>query len=299
MPHTVGIRGGLSVDHLASAPYGARFNQLGGPGLYAALGARLVDGADVRLHADLPRDDVRFAQLFDRLRIDTATCAHADSIPRVWILNSPDGRRIVSTSTTGTVELETATIASETAAAIEVPDAFYDGLDGLLESSPERRPPTANATIVGIDPHQLRVLSAGLDHLRDVTPDGAVILPSRVQLTLIDEDARAAARRIVATLGNPVVARLDSDGMYVVAADGQWIVRDENVDVCETTGAGDSSAAAIVAALTTGADLVTAAMFGASIARLAVADWGHAALSAADPLTRPFNGITATKELHS
>lgn len=298
MSFTVGIRGGLSVDNLVVAPNGARFEQLGGPGLYAAIGARLVDGADVRLYADLPQEDARFAQLFDELRINVAECAHVESVPRVWILNSSEGRRIVSTSAHANVELETLGAAVEETQPTEVPAAFYDGLNGLLESSPERCPPVAGGTIVGIDPHQLRVLSDGLDYLRAVSPEGAVILPSRVQLALIDDDAKTAARRIAATLGTPVIARLDSEGMYVVSDEGHWIVRDENVSVYETTGAGDSSAAAIVAALTSGTDLATAAMFGVSIARLAVADWGHAALSGAEPITSPFNGINATKELH-
>lgn len=298
MSFTVGIRGGLSVDHLVSVPHGVRFDQLGGPGLYAALGARLVDGTDVRLHADLPRNEDRFARLFDELHIDTRACAHVDSVARVWILNSREGRRIVSTSSQGNVELETSEAALEAVESTEVPRRFYLGLDGLLESSPERQPPCTGSGIVGIDPHQLHVLSSGLDYLRRVAPDGAVILPSRVQLTLIEDDAKAAARTIAATLGTPVVARLDREGMYVVSDEGRWIVQDENVTVYETTGAGDSSAAAIVAALASGADLPTAAMFGVSIARLAVAGWGHNALSAAEPFTSPFNGITATKELH-
>ncbi|MGO4689188.1 PfkB family carbohydrate kinase [Glaciibacter sp. 2TAF33] len=297
MSFTVGVSGGLSVDHLVVAPTGARFNQLGGPGLYAALGARLVDGAAVRLSADVPRDDPRFDQLFTELGIDHTQCAYVGSASRLWILNSDQGRRIVFTSAQGNVELETEESTVESFDFASVPAAFYRGLDGLLESSPDRLPPTEATTIVGIDPHQLRVLSGGLDYLREVSPERAVILPSRVQLTLIDNDPKAAARTIATTLGSPVVARLDREGMYVVSEDGTWSVHDNDVTVYETTGAGDSSAAAIIAALSGGADLVTAAMLGVSVARLAVADWGHLVLSGATPLINPFNGITATKEL--
>lgn len=298
MSFTVGVHAGLSVDHLVLVPRGARFDELGGPGLYAALGARLVDGASVRLHANVPKDDARFEALFSKLEIDSATCVHVDSVPRVWILNAPEGRRIVSTANPGDMELEAPAPAVKAEPPIDAPATFYSGLDGLLESSPERRPDISGGASVGIDPHQSHMVSGGLDYLRRVSPEGAVILPSRVQLSLMEDDPRAAARTIAARLGTPVVARLDAEGMYVVSCDGRWILRDENVTVNETTGAGDASAAAIVAALAGGADLLTAAMFGMSVARLAVADWGHAALSVAESLASPFNAITATKELH-
>jgi sugar/nucleoside kinase (ribokinase family) len=80
--------------------------------------------------------------------------------------------------------------------------------------------------------------------------------------------------------------------MLAVAVDGQaWQVTDEQVSVVETTGAGDASAGAIVAALAAGADLATAAAFGVSAARIVLSDWGHSALVHADPLTEPLPGI--------
>jgi sugar/nucleoside kinase (ribokinase family) len=93
-----------------------------------------------------------------------------------------------------------------------------------------------------------------------------------------------------------VVARLDAEGSYVVTADGIWSVCDHAVTVVETTGAGDACAAAVVAALAAGADPVEAAMFGTSIARTALAGWGHEALASAAPISSPFPGITTRKE---
>ena len=92
-----------------------------------------------------------------------------------------------------------------------------------------------------------------------------------------------------------MIARLDRDGMVVITADGEWTVRDPDVQVVETTGAGDSSAGAIVAAWTAGADLATAAAYGVSVARLALSDWGHEGLLT-EPLTEPFPAITITRK---
>ena len=293
----LGVRGGLSVDHLVVEGRGARFGQLGGPALFAALGGRLVDGVDVRLSTRLPDDEPRFAALFDRLGVDRAHCAAVPSATRLWILNAAEGRRIVETAQRGPIELETA-VAAENAAEEPGPPAFFAGLDAVLDSSPVTRPDVDGSTRVGIDPHQLPMASGPIDYLRRVTPPGGIVLPSRVQLTLIDPQPRTAARRNAAELDTPVIARLDSEGMLVVEAGGRdaWVVQDARVDVVETTGAGDASAAAIMAATALGADLVTAAMFGAAVARVALGGWGADALLDAIPFTAPPDGVTADQE---
>jgi hypothetical protein len=294
----VGIHAGLSVDHLVSEPVGARFSCLGGPALFAALGARLVAGTDVRVSCPLPDDDPRFVRLFDACGADRRYVTRVPAVPKLWILNSALGRRIVKQSKGAGTELERPEPG--------LPDpqdrlppaaaAFYDGLDGLVASSPEQRPPCDGTVRIGLDPHQELVAAGGLTHLREVVTATTVLLPSRVQLTLLDADPRRAARTLAAELDLPVVARLDAEGAYVATADGTWSVRDRAVEVVETTGAGDSSAAAVVAALTGGADPVEAAMFGTSVARIALAGWGHEALATAVPFSRPFADIAVHKE---
>jgi hypothetical protein len=332
MVSVLGVRGGLSVDHLVAVGAPVAYDQLGGPGLFGALGGRLVAGTAVRLVTGLPDEEPRFATLFGSLGIDVASCWALLDVPRLWILNAPEGRRIVETAPPSAVEIEGADAAgAASGSAIEPatgatvgtagtdaaaanagaaatdsaggsdpergPDletAFAAGLDGLLDSSPLTRPRVASTTLVGIDPHQLPLQRDGLDYLRRVVPPGGVVLPSRVQLGLLDPDPRAAARLIATELGVAVVARLDREGMYVVGSEGTWTVRDPSVEVRETTGAGDSSAAAIVASLAQGADLVTAARFGASIARIALSDVGSLGLARAHPLSAPFDDIIST-----
>ncbi|MEU0068761.1 PfkB family carbohydrate kinase [Streptomyces sp. NPDC006332] len=293
----VGVHAGLSVDHLVTEPVGARFSCPGGPALFAALGARLVAGTHVRVSCPLPEDDHRFARIFDGFGIDRIHCHQVPTVPRLWILNSARGRRIVTQDTTAGTELETPDQRPEPQDRPPAPTAgFEDGLDGLVASSPTERPAANPDTRVGLDPHQVLVADQGLEYLRRVVSATTVLLPSRVQLALLDVDPRRAARSLAAGLGLPVVARLDAEGSYVVADDGIWSVRDRAVTVVETTGAGDACAAAVVAALSAGADPVEAAMFGTSVARFALAGWGHEALAAATPLARPLPDITTRKE---
>ncbi|MDQ1043340.1 PfkB family carbohydrate kinase [Streptomyces sp. V4I2] len=294
----VGIHAGLSVDHLVTEPAGARFSCPGGPALFAALGARLVAGTHVRVSCPLPEDDPGFARIFDDLGVDRRHCRQVPTVPRLWILNSARGRRIVTQDTTAGTELENPGHRPGSEDPLPAPTAgFEDGLDGLVASSPAERPAADPNTLVGLDPHQLLVAEQGLAYLRLVVSATTVLLPSRVQLTLLDSDPRRAARSLAARLDLPVIARLDAEGSYVVTADGIWSIRDRAVTVVETTGAGDACAAAVVAALAAGADPVEAAVFGTSIARTALAGWGHEALAAAAPMSRPFPGITTRKEI--
>ncbi|CAM5287411.1 hypothetical protein SALBM311S_09810 [Streptomyces alboniger] len=355
----VGIHAGLSVDHLVSEPAGAHFSCPGGPALFAALGARLVTGTDVRVNCPLPEDDPRFARIFDECGVDRRHCRQVPTVPRLWILNSARGRRIITQDPVSGTELEEQrhelvecrserkaqwpelresrpekeahwpeleghppekeaprpeseerrpegekhrpdsekhTLEAEENPLPSPAAGFHVGLDGLVASSPAERPTADPRTLVGLDPHQTLVAEQGLRYLRRVVSATTVLLPSRVQLNLLDRDPRRAARSLADGLGLPVIARLDAEGCYVVTADGNWSVRDRAVTVVETTGAGDAGAAAVVAALAAGADPVEAAMFGTSVARTALAGWGHTALAAAAPLSRPFPAVTTRKE---
>jgi sugar/nucleoside kinase (ribokinase family) len=292
---SVGIVGGLSIDHLVNEQHGARFNCLGGPGLYAALGARLVAGTDVRLAARLPQSTPAFWRVLRAAGIDLTSCTIVPDVPRVWILNSTRGRRLVPVEPPSGLEFDTGSVDPEPP--VVPPATFFDRLLGVLYCAPDEIPRHDPTVHIGVDPDQLQVLRRGDDYWHAVTTGRAVLLPSRVQLAAVAGDPRAATRELAGRLGVSVVARLDVDGMYAVDADGaRWVIRDSRVDVRDTTGAGDSSAGAIVAAVSAGADLATAAAFGVSAARVVLSGWGHTALTRADPMTQPLAGIRITRE---
>jgi sugar/nucleoside kinase (ribokinase family) len=291
----VGIHAGLSVDHLVVEGEGARFSCLGGPALFAALGARLVAGTAVRVSCPLPDDEPRFAELFANLDIDTTCAAHVRTVPRLWILNGAAGRRIVHVENPQGTELGD----DQGQAVDDLPplaSGFLNGLDGLLASSPSGPVPPGAAATVGVDPHQTLVATRQMGYLREVAAGSSVLLPSRIQLRLLDANPRRAAHLIAGQLHIPVVARLDAEGMYIVVGTRAWTVDDQLAQVVETTGAGDASAAAVVAAMTAGAYVVEATALGVSVARFALAGWGHDALAEAEPMAAPIAGITTHKE---
>jgi len=106
MASVLGVRGGLSIDHLVAVGAPAAYDQLGGPGLFGALGGRLIAGSTVRLDTGLPDADPRFETLFTSLGIDVSHCRAVADVPRLWILNAPEGRRIVETAPPADVEIE-------------------------------------------------------------------------------------------------------------------------------------------------------------------------------------------------
>jgi sugar/nucleoside kinase (ribokinase family) len=249
------------------------------------------------LHAALPEDDDRFQTELTALEVDLSFAGRVPTVPKVWILNSPEGRRIVGTAPVGDTELESAAPNIDEGEQTAVPAEFLAGLGGLLLSSPTSATGgISSSTRVGVDPHQLPLRAEGSAYLRRVLPAGAALLPSRVHLTPLGGDPRQAAKRLAREFGVPVVARLDVQGILAIGNDAAWRITDGAVRVEETTGAGDASAAAIVAALARGADLPTAAMLGASIARIALSGWGPEALVRASPIDTPFDRIHATQE---
>lgn len=101
----VGIDGGLSVDHLVRVGEAPHFFELGGPGLFAAFGARLIKGTKVMLRTELPVSVPGFAELLTAADVDLSLCEAGWDVPRVWILDSPEGRRLVLTGPPAGIEI--------------------------------------------------------------------------------------------------------------------------------------------------------------------------------------------------
>lgn len=253
---TIEIAGGVSRDHLVTVGEPPAYAQPGGPGIYASLGAvcaaRLIDARHgtttaVSLSATLPAGDTPERTLLTAAGIDVSLCDDGD-IPLLWILNSPEGRRIVSTSSAGSHELDEA--AGEATAETDRP--LSGRADTVLRSAPmapltgDHRP-----ACVLVDPDQRMLARDGWAYLEALAATTDVFLPSRVQLTQLGPDPRRAAQEIRSRTGRAVVARLDAEGSLVLpASGGAWRVYRDDVTVVDTTGAGDSHAGAVAAALT-------------------------------------------------
>lgn len=284
----VAVVGGLSIDHLVHEGMGARFNQAGGPGLFGSLGARLVAGTQTELIAQIP-DDGGLARLLESAGVSLALSPRGGPAVRVWMLTDERGRMVVPVRKLGEPELVSGDRADEMPS-VEFPAA--ERFDAVLLSAPDRQP-HVDATVIGVDPHQSLVARHGMDYYRWFDR-ASVFLPSRVQLTLIDPDPAVAAVAMFDATGVPVIGRLDAEGMLVLDQHGLRHISDPGAEPVETTGAGDASAAAIVAALGRGLSLDEATRFGVSIARIAISDWGDAALLAARPLDSPFPDLVTT-----
>lgn len=290
----VAVVGGLSVDHLVVHGLGARFDCLGGPALFGALGARLITGTSARVLCQLPQADARFHTLFTHLGVDTSGSESVTDVPRLWILNAHPHRRIVRVEKPDASEIAEETEITRQPDPPTLSRPLPHDLDGLLASAPPRTV-SAGKALIGVDPSQQHLATMGIHYL-DAFTDLGVLLPSRVQLTMLDPDPRRAARTIAQRLNVPVIARLDHEGCYVATDSACWSISDSEVKVVETTGAGDASAAAAVAAMAAGADPVEAALMGTSIARIALAGWGADGLASADPISTPLGGVTSLKE---
>jgi sugar/nucleoside kinase (ribokinase family) len=286
----VGVDGGLSVDHLVRVGEAPHFFELGGPGLFAALGARLVQGTKVMLRASLPSCVPEFSEVLAAADVDLSLCGDARDVPRVWILDSPEGRRLVLTGPPAGLEIaEKDEVPVRSAAKAR----GFPRLDALLLCSPLRLPSDAkHAAIIGVDPEQRKTKAGSLSYWKRITiPQKSVLLPSRLQLVCVDSDPVRAALHLCELLNVPVIAKLDADGALAVDGSGAWHVTDEAVQVVETTGAGDAMAGASLAAMASGCDLVTATALGVSAARLALSGWGAGGLISSRPIASPLRGV--------
>ncbi len=293
---TVGIDGGLSVDHLVRVGEAPHFFEVGGPGLFAALGARLVNGTKVMLRSALPSSVPEFREVLTAADVDLSLCGVARDVPRVWMLDSPEGRRLVLTGPPDGLEIAEADEAPVARSTVRTKG--FPSLDALLLCSPLRLPADVkNALVVGVDPEQRKTNAKSLSYWKRMTiPQKTVLLPSRVQLASVDEDSFRAVLRLHEILNVPIIAKLDVDGAFAVDESGAWHVHDEAVQVVETTGAGDAMAGAALAAIASGCDIATATALGVSVARLALSDWGAGGLINRQPLTRPLRGVRTRRK---
>lgn len=295
----VGIAGGHSLDHIVRADAGVRFNEPGGPGVYAALAAALIPDVRVALVSELPRDDTAGVRaLLAEAGVDTSRCRLVAVVPCLWILDAPGGRRIVPTTVRpGEPELIDAAVDQErTAARGQDHRRRLDDVGAVLVSNPTlaelAQPPAA--PVVGIDPEQLELRDHGWCYLDACAAHASVLFPSRLQLRQLGDDPLLVARDIRQRLGITVVAKLDREGAVVFdRAGGTWRIVDHAPRVVDTTGAGDALAGATIAALARGMDLPQATAIGISAARLTLSDWGTGGLRSVAPgaLARPFPEI--------
>lgn len=247
----LGMDGGVSRDHIVLVDRGARFHVPGGPGLYACLAAaRVCGGSQVRLLQAVPTQAHDIAELLYDARV-AFTQADDGVFPRLWILDSPQGRRVLATSPpAGGHELQDD---AEVPPATDVPALAADDLTVLLRCAPTtpNPPDLPSAAVVVLDPDQRELARAGMGYLRKLTEGNpSVVCPSRVQLGLLDPDPWRAAELLRADLGVDVVGRLDREGSIVLPRDGgRWRVWAESARVIDTTGAGDSHAGATAAGL--------------------------------------------------
>jgi sugar/nucleoside kinase (ribokinase family) len=211
------------------------------------------------------------------------------------MLESPEGRRVVSTSPEVGIELADATDA--TVKEVTGLDLDLKPKETVVLCAPTTLRSVPEGTLTGVDPEQRLSQRHGMRYWRSIAQRGVVLFPSRVHLSLLRPGHERTAARILANETDvPVVARLDRDGAFAVMPNGSgWSVSDSEAVVVDTTGAGDAMAGATMSALATGQPLRVAVGIGVSVARVALSKWGPDGLLHHPPLRAPLPGVVVTE----
>ncbi|MEO7148303.1 MAG: PfkB family carbohydrate kinase [Terrimesophilobacter sp.] len=293
----IGIEGGVSRDHLVNVDNGAEFNVPGGPGVYASLASLLaVRWLEASAHPSaLPSAEVRvfgegadtaIDEMLSNAGTNTSWLPICVSTPTLWILTSATGRRIIRADIVSGHEL--GPDSDEYTPTLPTPSSFYTGLDALLLCSPrDSSADIEQDTLVAVDPDQREIARRGWGYFEELAETATLFLPSRVQLTQLGSDHWKVAQELRRRTGRSVVARADAEGCLVLPfAGGAWHVPAPLTRVVDTTGAGDSHAAALVSALSSPLgrdDLVRSAAIASLVGALTVSDWGPRALLRTSP----------------
>jgi ribokinase len=246
---------------------------VGGKGSNQAVAASRL-GADVALVGRVGDD--RFAdrafELWDREDVETTHVARTDEVHT--------GVGVVLVEKTGENAIGVAPGANEALDAADVRDAA-DSIENanvvLTQLETEIEPVEATMSLAAdagtetiLNPAPATELPTGLLEAADF------LTPNRSEarlLTGIDPDAdvedATLARDLVEMGANAVVLTQGGDGALVVTASDETSIPAPDVDVVDTTGAGDAFNAGFAVALAEGADPVEAARFASRTGALA------------------------------
>jgi ribokinase len=239
----------------------------GGKGANQAVAARR-HGASVRFVGAVGNDDFGSAALTD-LEEEGIDVSHVTRSP------SPTGVALIVVDGKGENQIAVASGAND--------DVSGDGLEGVLRAAGhgvvltcfEIPEPAVVRTVqaaaqagwrVVVNPAPSRRLPGALHR------SGAILTPNEQELRAISglDDIEGAARALVDVTGAPVVVTLGAGGALLVTPGGSTHCLAPEVDVRDTTGAGDVLNGVLAAALAQGDDLAEAVRIAVLAASLSV-----------------------------
>jgi ribokinase len=241
---------------------GGRFARHGGgKGANQAVAAARA-GARVRFAGAVGDDDLGAAAIEELAGegVDVGAIARLDDEPTGVALIAVDreGRNQIAVASGANarldaglvdkaVDAEGLTSADVVLLGFEVPD------DAVLTGA--RAAAAAGARAV-LNPAPARELPDGL-------PDGVILVPNGLEAATLtgENDAASAARALARRTGAPVLVTVGADGALLAGDGGDRIVALEapEVEVVDTTGAGDAFCGVLAAGLAAGLDLEAAA----------------------------------------